>query len=61
MLRRRSTQWEAAHHEEKLNGAAGVIARTQDFLQFRPGLPAFALLDFDPKVCTRGCARASLI
>jgi hypothetical protein len=33
----------------RLNGAAGVIARTQDFIGFRPGAPAFALADFDTK------------
>jgi hypothetical protein len=33
----------------RLNGAAGVIARTQDFLGFRPGAPAFSLADYDSK------------
>jgi hypothetical protein len=33
----------------RLNGAAGVIARTQDFLGFRPGAPALSLADYDSK------------
>jgi hypothetical protein len=33
----------------RLNGAAGVIARTRDFIGFRPGAPAFSLADFDTK------------
>ena len=33
----------------RLNGAAGVIARTHDFFGFRPGAPAFSLIDFDTK------------
>jgi hypothetical protein len=32
---------------ERLNGAPNVIARTKEFLQFRPGEPAIALLDYD--------------
>jgi len=35
--------------KNKFDGAAGVIVRTQDFVRFRPRLPAFALLDFDAK------------
>jgi hypothetical protein len=33
----------------RLNGAAGVIARTRDFIGFCPGAPAFSLADFDTK------------
>lgn len=35
--------------KSKLNGAADVIARTQDFLSFCPGQPTFVLLDHDTK------------
>jgi Family of unknown function (DUF5906) len=35
--------------KDKLNGAAGVIARTGDFICYQQGQPTFALLDFDPK------------
>jgi hypothetical protein len=35
--------------KRKLNGKAGVIARTQDFIDFLPGKPALALFDFDAK------------
>jgi hypothetical protein len=36
--------------KHKLNGgAAGIIARTQNFISFRPGQPALMLLDFDIK------------
>ena len=47
--------------KNKLNGATGMIARTQEFLRFRPRLPAFALLDFEARVCHRRCARVSMI
>jgi hypothetical protein len=33
----------------KLNGGTGIIARTSDFFAYRPGAPAFALVDFDKK------------
>jgi Family of unknown function (DUF5906) len=37
--------------KRKLNGAAGpvTIARTRDYIDYRPAEPAFALLDFDKK------------
>jgi hypothetical protein len=35
--------------KDKLNGAAGVVARTQEYFVFEPGEPAFALVDFDQK------------
>jgi hypothetical protein len=37
--------------KSKLNGAdqPGIIARTQDYLIFRPGQPAIVLVDFDTK------------
>jgi len=37
--------------KRKLNGAnrPDVIARTQDYIGYRPGAPAFALIDFDRK------------
>jgi hypothetical protein len=35
--------------KDKLNGAAGVVARTQEYFVFESGAPAFALLDFDRK------------
>jgi hypothetical protein len=34
---------------DKMNGAAGVVARTQEYFIFQPGAPALALLDFDRK------------
>jgi hypothetical protein len=35
--------------KRKLNGAEGVIARTKDFIDYRPGQPALAPIDFDLK------------
>jgi Family of unknown function (DUF5906) len=35
--------------KDKLNGAAGVIARTGDFIRYQQRRPAFVLLDFDLK------------
>ena len=37
--------------KRKLNGAdrPGVIARTRDYIDYRPGEPAFALVDYDTK------------
>jgi hypothetical protein len=35
--------------KDKLNGAAGVIARTGDFICYQQRQPAFVLLDFDAK------------
>jgi hypothetical protein len=35
--------------KRKLDGAAGVIARTADAIIYRPGQPALVLLDFDTK------------
>jgi hypothetical protein len=35
--------------KDKLNGAAGVIARTDDAITYRDGRPAFVLLDYDTK------------
>jgi hypothetical protein len=37
--------------KRKLNGATrpGVIARSQDYINYRPGQPALALIDFDLK------------
>ena len=35
--------------KDKLNGAAGVIARTNDAIHYQTGRPAFVLLDFDTK------------
>jgi hypothetical protein len=35
--------------KNKVDGAAGVIARTADAIVYRPGQPALALLDFDTK------------
>jgi hypothetical protein len=35
--------------KDKLNGAAGIIARTSDFVRYRKGKPALVLLDFDTK------------
>ena len=33
----------------KLNGATNVVARTADYLSYRPGQPALALIDIDTK------------
>jgi hypothetical protein len=35
--------------KDKLNGAAGVIARTADHIQYQTDRPAFVLLDYDSK------------
>ena len=35
--------------KHRLNDAAGVIARTRDFIAFRPGVPAYTLADYDTK------------
>jgi hypothetical protein len=35
--------------KDKLNGAANVIARTNDAINYQTGRPAFVLLDFDTK------------
>jgi hypothetical protein len=54
----------AVETKHKRNGSArpNIIARTQDYIRYRPGQPALALLDFDlkgmsPKVAAAIAAR----
>jgi hypothetical protein len=57
-LRKRLPDYVEVVTKRKLNGASppGLIARTREFIDYRAGEPAFALIDFDPKAMPENVA-----